>query len=209
MTSGNTLRAVLAAVLLGLGIGVAVSNGIGAARAGGNDGGWGLPQLMADLARVKKSQVTFTQRKFMKVLTSPLETSGTLVYTAPNRLEKHTLLPKPESMVVDQDTLTLENPVRHQRRVLALQDYPAVWAFVESIRATLAGNQQALARFYRTALEGGPEHWRLVLTPKELSMQALVTRIRIDGGGARIERIEIDEADGDISVMTMGEERTQ
>jgi outer membrane lipoprotein-sorting protein len=208
MTSGNSARGALSALLLGAVICVAALSG-GAAQARDGENAWGLQQLLRDLARVQSSQVTFTERKFMKVLTAPLESSGTLIYTAPSRLEKHTLLPRAETMIVDRDTLTLESKPRHQRRVLALQDYPAIWAFVESIRATLAGDQQALARFYRTALEGGPEHWRLVLTPKEPSMQALVGKIRIDGSKARIDRIEIDEADGDISVMTMGEERSQ
>lgn len=202
MTSGNRRRAAVVVVLLGALI-------CGAVRAGSDDAGWGLPQLMSALAGVEKSRVRFTERKFMKVLTTPLESSGTLVYKAPSRLEKHTLQPKAESMIVDHDTLTLESPARRQRRVLALQDYPAIWAFVESIRATLAGDQQALARFYRTALEGSAAHWRLVLTPKEPSMQALVSTIRIDGSKARVDRIEIVEADGDISVMTMGEESAQ
>jgi len=196
-------------MLLGVVIAAVASNGAVAAPAGGGGTDWGLQQLMSELAGVKSSQAKFTERKFMKVLTAPLESSGTLVYTAPSRLEKHTLLPKAESMIVDQDTLTLENPARHQRRVLALQDYPVIWAFVESIRATLAGDRQALAHFYRIALDGSSEHWRLVLSPKEPSMQALVSTIRIDGGRARIDRIEVGEADGDISVMTMIAERTR
>lgn len=209
MTSSNRLYAVLAAVVLGLGLAGAALPGGEAAHARGRDGSWGLPQLMRQLARVKKSQVAFAERKYMKVLTAPLESSGTLVYTAPSRLEKHTLLPKAENMIVDRDTLTLEIPAQHQRRVLALQDYPAIWAFVESIRATLAGDEQALSRFYRAVLEGDADRWRLRLSPSEPAMQALVSSIRIDGSRSHLDRIEIDEADGDITVMTMGEERTQ
>jgi outer membrane lipoprotein-sorting protein len=132
--------------------------------------------------------------------------SGTLVYMAPDRLERNTLLPKPESMVVDRDTLTLESKGGQQRRTLALHDYPAIWAFVESIRGTLAGDRQSLDRFYRVTLEGKADRWRLLLTPTEPAMQALVSSIRIDGGGSRIDRIEIYEADGDYSVMTVNAE---
>ncbi|MCK7496083.1 MAG: hypothetical protein MZW92_37900 [Comamonadaceae bacterium] len=109
-------------------------------------------------------------------------------------------------MVVERDTLTLESKGGQQRRTLALQDYPAIWAFVESIRGTLAGDRQSLDRFYRMALEGKAERWRLLLTPTEPAMQALVSSIRIDGGGSRIDRIEIYEADGDYSVMTVSAE---
>ena len=49
----------------------------------------------------------FVERKYLAMLTAPLDFSGTLVYTAPGRLEKNTLAPKPERLVLDQDKLTL------------------------------------------------------------------------------------------------------
>ena len=42
-----------------------------------------------------------------------------------------------------------------------LQDYPVLWAFVESIRSTLAGDLQSLNRFYRVELDGSERDWRL------------------------------------------------
>lgn len=208
MISGSDRRRLAIWILVGvLGLG-----GVGRAADDATDGtgaGWGMRQLMADLARVKSSTARFTERKYMKVLTGPLELSGTLVYRAPDRLERNTVLPRPESMVVEHDTLTIETKGGKQRRTVALQDYPAIWAFVESIRATLAGNLQVLDRFYRVALEGKAENWRLRLTPTEPAMQALVSSIRIDGSRSRIDRIEIYEADGDYSVMTVTAETAQ
>ncbi|MBS1172932.1 MAG: putative transrane protein [Proteobacteria bacterium] len=204
MTSGNDRRFAALMLLGALALAAAASGS--AAEGDGAGTGWGMKQLMADLARVKSSTARFTERKYMKVLSGPLELSGTLVYTAPDRLERNTLLPKPESMVVDRDTLTLESKGGQQRRTLALHDYPAIWAFVESIRGTLAGDRQSLDRFYRVTLEGKADRWRLLLTPTEPAMQALVSSIRIDGGGSRIDRIEIYEADGDYSVMTVNAE---
>ena len=91
---------------------------------------WGLPELMIDLGRVKQAKGTFVEKKYLKMLNAPLESSGQLIYTAPYRLEKLTLSPKPESMVVDQDTLTVE--MRGRKRSLQIQDFPVLWAFVES-----------------------------------------------------------------------------
>jgi hypothetical protein len=136
-------------------------------------------------------------------LTAPLETSGILVYTAPNRLEKHTLRPEPETLILDQDSLTIDSKVAGKRRTLALPDYPVVWAFVESIRSTLAGDLQTLERFYRITLQGDERAWRLLLTPIEPKMQSVVSEIRIGGSGNRIGTIEILETGGDRSVMTI------
>ena len=164
---------------------------------------WGIEQLMQSLAQVKSAGGRFVERKYLAILTAPLEFSGILVYTAPNRIEKRILLPKPETMIIEQDRVTLETPSRNQRRTLALGDYPIMRAFVESIRSTLAGDAQTLARFYRISLEGNPDKWRMSLAPIESSMQAVVRQILIGGSQSRINTIEVIEATGDRSVTTI------
>jgi hypothetical protein len=168
---------------------------------------WGIGPLMQQLSAVEHSQARFVERKYLRVLTEPLELSGTLTYTRPGQLEKRTLKPKPETLTVDGDRLVMENPGRNERRVLRLQDYPVLWGFIESIRATLGGDIKALERFYRVELEGGPAQWRLFLVPRSRSMNEVISQIRIDGSQARIDRIEVQEARGDRSVMEIREER--
>jgi len=161
---------------------------------------------MLQLSEVKQSQAHFVERKYLKVLKAPLEFSGTLTYTRPGRVEKRTLKPKPETLTVADDKLTLENPERNERRVLKLQDYPVVWGFVESIRATLGGDIKALERFYRVELEGVPAKWRLYLVPRDRKMNEVISLVRIDGSQARIDIIEIQEPGGDRSVMKIVED---
>jgi outer membrane lipoprotein-sorting protein len=164
---------------------------------------WNLKQLMQGLGQVKTAKGRFVERKYLSVLSEPLESSGTLVYTAPDKLEKNTLLPKPESLLVDQEKLTFDRGAGQQRRTLVLQDYPEIWAFVESIRATLAGDLSTLNRFYIVSLEGDVADWQLLLQPNEQKMQAIVRSIRIRGSADWVNSIEIQEADGDRSVMTV------
>ena len=168
--------------------------------------GWGLDQLMQSLRQVKTASARFVERKQMAMLNAPLESSGTLVYVAPGRLEKHTLRPKPENLVLDQNKLSIEYKDRNQRRTLMLQDYPVVWALVESVRATLAGDLPTLNRFYRTSFDGSEEQWRLSLKPADAKMQRVVTEIIIAGSKTRIRTIEILETEGDRSVMTITED---
>ena len=179
--------------------------GLSTSARGASDPAWGLEQLMQRLAQVKSSKATFVERKHLRILNAPLESSGTLVYTAPGSLEKHTLKPKPETLVLEKDTLTFEDVTRKRRRTLRLQEYPVVWAFVESIRSTLAGDLQGLNRFYRVALEGSEAEWRLTLDPREPDIQRMVNQIRITGSRASIRSIEVAESEGDRSVMTITE----
>jgi hypothetical protein len=201
MTCGNSAAARNArGTLLCLVAGVALLVG-GPGRV--NAANWGVEELMRSLAQVKAAKARFVERKELAILTAPLETSGILVYTAPNRLEKHTLRPEPETLILDQDSLTIDSKVAGKRRTLALPDYPVVWAFVESIRSTLAGDLQTLGRFYRVTLEGDERAWRLLLRPIEAKMQSVVSEIRIGGSGNWIGTIEILETGGDRSVMTI------
>jgi outer membrane lipoprotein-sorting protein len=167
---------------------------------------WGVQQLMQELSQVKSTRARFVERKDIAILSAPLESSGTLLYTAPDRLEKHTLAPRAESLILDRDRLTLESKARNQRRTFALREYPEIGAFVESIRSTLAGDLATLSRYYQVALDGARDRWRLTLKPTEPAMQRVVSEVRFEGSGSSIGSIEITETNGDRSVMTITRE---
>lgn len=160
-----------------------------------------IDQLMAGLARQPQGAATFTETKTIAMLEQPIESSGELLFVPPSRLEKRTLKPKAESMVLDGDTLTLTRGRR--THVLQLQDYPQVAGMVESIRATLAGDRMALERVYRLALSGDTERWTLTLTPLDAKVAKAIERIRMDGAKSRVRSIEILQADGDSALMTI------
>lgn len=158
-----------------------------------------IAQLMTTLARQPQAAATFTEKKTLAMLEQPLESSGELLYTAPNRLEKRTLKPRAETMVLDDNTLTLSRGRR--QHVLQLQDYPEVAGMVESIRATLAGDRHALERFYTLALSGEMEAWTLQLVPIDPRVGKLIARIQIAGGGNEVRSVEVLQVDGDRSLM--------
>jgi hypothetical protein len=165
--------------------------------------GWGLPQLMQSLAQVQSSKAKFKERKYLAVLIAPLDSSGTLLFQAPGHLEKHTLKPKAESLVLDQGVLTIDSKARNIKRTLVLQEYPAVWAFVESIRSTLAGDLPTLQRFYKVSLKGNAGKWSMLLIPLEQRTRQVMSEIVISGRGARVTHIETTEPNGDHSTMTI------
>lgn len=167
---------------------------------------WGLPQLMQSMAQVQSSQGKFKERKYLSVLIVPLDSSGTLSFRAPDHLEKHTLKPKVETLVLDQGVLTIDSKARNIKRTLVLQEYPAVWAFVESIRSTLAGDLPTLQRFYKIRFKGTATKWSMRLLPIEQRTHQVVREIVISGRGNHVTHVETYEANGDHSVMTVIEQ---
>lgn len=160
---------------------------------------WNVERLMSTLGRQTEGRATFTERKYLAVLDAPVESSGELRFRAPDRLEKITVKPRPESLVLEGDTLTVTRGER--RHVVKLSDYREVAAFVDSIRATLAGDRAALERTYALTLGGTAERWKLTLLPRDPAMAEVVLRITITGSRAQLGEIEILQADGDRSVM--------
>lgn len=162
---------------------------------------WDLQQLMQNLSQNKSGQATFVEKKYIAVLDKPIESSGDLLYTAPDRLEKRTLRPKPESMLVNGNELVVERG--RQKYRVQLQNYPELAAFIDSIRGTLAGDLKALERNYQMNLEGTAERWTLQLVPVGDKMRSVVQRIRIAGVADDLRSVEITQADGDHSLMTI------
>jgi outer membrane lipoprotein-sorting protein len=161
----------------------------------------GLDQLMDALASSPHGAATFTEKKYISILDEPVESSGTLRFVAPARLEKHTLKPSAESLVLDGEVLTVERGRR--KRVLQLKEYPEIAGMIESIRATLAGDRRALERVYQLSLQGTAARWTLVLVPLDAKVASVVARIRMEGTQAEVRTVEIQQADGDHSVMTI------
>lgn len=162
---------------------------------------WDLDQLMQALAANRVARATFVEKKYIAMLDAPVTSSGELLFTPPDRLERKTLKPRPESVVLEGGVMTM---TRGQRQMaLKLQDYPAIGALTESIRGTLAGDRQALEKHYVLKLEGTEARWALVLAPREAKTRAFVLEIRIEGERGEVRSVEIEQSDKDRSVMTI------
>lgn len=160
-----------------------------------------LDQVMGMLAMRQHGRVEFIEQHFLSVLSHPIESSGELRYDAPDRLEKRTLKPRAAALLLTGEMLTVERA--GHRRVMDLHAYPQVLPFVESIRATLAGDRKALERLFRLDFAGSVSRWTLTLVPLESKIKQSVSQIRIDGAADQLLKVEIRQPDGDRSLMTL------
>jgi outer membrane lipoprotein-sorting protein len=164
---------------------------------------WELPALMQEMARVPASRARFVEVRHMALLTQPLELKGSLTYERPHRLAKHVQSPVDELLSVDGDTLTVLDQAKGEKRVIPLREQPAAGALVASVRATLAGDLAELERHYQVKLSGTRAAWNLRLVPREAQVRRAVDSIALAGAGARLDRLEVLEGNGDRSVMTI------
>jgi outer membrane lipoprotein-sorting protein len=162
---------------------------------------WDVDTLMKSLAKHQGGRARFVETKSIALLDKPVVSSGELLYQPPARLEKRTLKPKPELMVLDGDRLLLERG-KHKFNV-RLSEQPEALAFVDSLRGTLSGDKATLEKSYRLRLDGTEQRWTLDLLPKDTRIAAFVLRITFGGTKNKVEWIRYLQADGDSSEMTI------
>jgi outer membrane lipoprotein-sorting protein len=160
-----------------------------------------LGNLMALLAQRRHGVADFTQTQYLAVLKQPQRSEGVLSYDAPDHLEQRTLKPHPQTAVLDHGMLTLTRGSR--QRTVRLDEYPQLAPLIDSVRATLAGDRQALERRFELRLTGDLDHWQIDLTPRESGLSLGVQQIELNGERDRILQVEITQAGGDRSLMTI------
>ncbi|WP_407729612.1 outer membrane lipoprotein carrier protein LolA [Pseudomonas helleri] len=157
-----------------------------------------LQQLSDQLARPQVIHGDFIQEKHLRALPKPLTSTGTFVLA-----KDHGLL------------WQLNSPLKQDYRITALgiarrngsewQMLPGKSAGAEQNRlflAVLQGDSSGLARDFELRLQGQPTQWTLTLTPRSLLLKQVFTQINIDGG-ERVQRIELQETQGDSTVLKL------
>jgi outer membrane lipoprotein-sorting protein len=160
-----------------------------------------LAELMGLLAQTRSGEARFAEQRHVQGLGKPLQSSGTLSFTAPHRFARQTLLPRPEAMVVDGNQVTLTRNGRS--RQMALDAVPEVALLVQAVRGTLTGDGAALRQAFKLTLNGQAAQWSLQLEPQDARLAASVSYIQVTGRRGELRGVEVQMADGDRSVMTI------
>ena len=155
------------------------------------------------LSQVKSSTVRFTETKHMAALSEPLTLSGKLRYERGRVLERDIDAPYKERMMVEGQSVVVASPARSRIRSYSLRGVPAAWAFVEGLRATLGGDLDTLERYFRVTFSGAVGAWKIELVPLDEEMARYVEAIVFRGSRADITSIQVGEAGGDSSLMTI------
>jgi hypothetical protein len=105
-------------------------------------------------------------------------------------------------MILEGDELTVQRGHRTYR--MQLSAYPQAAPYVDAVRDTLAGNEAGLEQVFKVGFAGTQQEWQLELVPLDKGTARKVKQVEIAGGGDVIHSVEILQADGDRSVMTLG-----
>ena len=163
-----------------------------------------LDALLERFAARPAGHAAFTEVHELAMLERALSSSGELRYRAPDYLEKRTLHPRTETLLLDKGRLIIERG--GHRREVELAAHPELVPYIESIRATLAGDRAALERYFVVELGADGPSWTLRLTPRAGAAEGSVAEVRMRGVADAIREVQILLKDGDRSRLSIGPE---
>ena len=161
-----------------------------------------------DLARALgargASTAEYQQTRYLDMLDRPLESRGILRYRPPDYLVQEQTAPGHQILTLDGGQLILEAHGRQRR--LSLAEHPEGAAIATSLRGVLNGRIDALRDDYEVVYQTlGDDQWGLKLLPRTKTLAERIDRIvvrgRFDEGVASVERLTIEQHNGNVNVM--------
>jgi hypothetical protein len=160
-----------------------------------------LDVILAALAQHPHGEVKFSEETRSQLLTHALHSEGVLRFDAPDRLEKQTLAPVPEDLIVEGDVVTIIRG--HHRSSIRLSQYPKLSPLLEGIRATLSGNRAALEQRFQVSLAPAAGDWELRLAPLAGANDAGFARIVLRGHDDALENVTLEQGNGDRTSIAL------
>jgi hypothetical protein len=160
-----------------------------------------LDAILAGLSQHTHGQVKFSEETRSQLLTHTLLSEGVLRFDAPDRLEKQTLAPIPEDLIVEGDVVTIIRG--HHRSSIRLSQYPKLSPLLEGIRATLSGNRAALEQRFQVSLASAAGDWELRLAPLRGPSAPSFARIALRGHDDALENVTLEQVNGDVTSIAL------
>ncbi|MCO7513246.1 outer membrane lipoprotein carrier protein LolA [Pseudomonas guariconensis] len=159
---------------------------------------FGLDDLQKHLGDTAVVKGPFIQEKHLRALPQPLLSEGRFVLARDHGLLWQLQAPLRQDYRIDASGIARRTPE-------GWQALPSRSAAAEQNRlffAVLQGDSSGLQRDFKLSLSGDAQHWQLRLTPRSLLLKQVFKHIDITGGRF-VERIELNETQGDRTVLRM------
>lgn len=184
------MRRLIAALLL------AVATAVGAAPSADDL----AARLNQRLEQKPVLRAEFVQEKQMAAFKKPLVTRGRLVFVRGQGVLWKIESPLKLTYVLTDDRI-VEIGEDGNAQARTAQDIPGLAQVGRVFRALLGAQTGVLKDIFAIAADGSTDAWRLALTPKAGPVGQYMRQIQL-AGGRHVDRIRIEEANGDSTTIT-------
>lgn len=164
---------------------------------------WSLATLMADMAKIKSRSAHFSEIKHLSIMTQPVNSSGKLLYKAPDYIERRIEKPAAGYFISEKTSIRIKNPGQKKEIKVVSYQFPAIEAFVEAMRGILSGNLKTLKKNFDVKLSGSRANWTMELTPQDEEMLDYVEKLKFQGKGTKLFKVDTLSSNGDRSIVNI------
>ena len=165
---------------------------------------------MHQFSRTVHAKLDFRETRNSAFIVTDLVTEGNIEYRQPDYIEKNTVSPIVERIVIDGDSMSIEKAVHSRKgddmvqiQKYPVQSHPVLAVAVASLRAMLGGNVVRIRKDFEIKLEGSRADWQLNLTPTNPEILKYFDQIVLYGNDARIQKVVSIQTDGDQSMLEL------
>ena len=135
-----------------------------------------LREILTSVAKTPLVKAPFIAIKSSGLLSAPVESRGTLSFSADGLIEKHTTSPIDERTTISVDAIRIE---RTGQKVSEFRfaDNPGLTAYAQGLRAIMGGDAGPLREHFELSLAGDLGAWVLTLRPKSVRLQSAVSSL--------------------------------
>ncbi|MCB9764725.1 MAG: outer membrane lipoprotein carrier protein LolA [Alphaproteobacteria bacterium] len=151
-----------------------------------------------EMAQVQSLEARFVQVRHSKLLSKPIESTGTLRFARPDKMAWAVETPARSTFVMDGTLVGMAFPDLGVREEIDLEGNPEVARLVAGMMIWLAGDADQIARDYAVTWTAGSPALA-VLEPRSKELAAIIARLELHIGGSplTVQSVTIHEPDGD------------
>ena len=115
--------------------------------------------------------------------------------------------PQPESFIYDSGVLSFDTADGKAAGQVSVDSDLLLSAMFSGLVGTLSGNEDELRHAFFIEFVAETCNWRMSLTPKSKRVSEKVQKIDLKGRDQHLDELEILQANGDRSILTISEQQ--
>lgn len=156
-------------------------------------------KVQVQLSKADNLSGNFNQVRKMRLLSSPLESSGTFVLSKKNGLQWNQTSPFKSSLIVT--STKIEQQIENTPpTVITQKQQPVVFSFTHIFLSVFNGDTAAITGYFDIYFSGDTKAWKIALKPTNTLLQKAIVGIEMTGG-KYVQTVTINEVKQNQMIM--------
>ena len=162
-----------------------------------------IDEVMQLLAQNGGIEARFHESRQIAILEEPVISTGMFYFAPPDLLARHVTAPGRLRIVVRDGRVSFRDETGVH--TLELGSSEVARALVGNTMLLMRGDHKALVEQYQVSFRVDGDIWTLDLEPRNRVVRRIIRRLRVQGRGGELIRMESTETNGDLTLTTFSE----